>query len=50
MSKNQRSERGRGQKLTDFICEACRKANREGLTHPGVRHMPGICDCKCRDE
>ena len=37
-------------RLTDFICEACRKATREKTTHPGARHAPGICDCKCRDE
>ena len=45
-----KSERGRGQKLTDYICDVCRVANREGKTHPGQFHMPGICDCKCRDE
>jgi hypothetical protein len=36
------------EKLTRFICAACRKANEEKRTHPGAQHMPGICDCPCR--
>lgn len=44
-----RSERERqGLILTRFICHACRAANREHRTHPGVQHLPGICDCPCR--
>ena len=35
--------------LTAFICDECRRANKNKTTHPGVRHLPGICDCKCRD-
>lgn len=36
--------------LTAYICWACRKANREDRTHPGANHMPGICDCPCREK
>lgn len=36
------------EKLTRFICEACKSATREHRTHPGVQHLPGICDCPCR--
>lgn len=32
-----------------YICDKCKKANKEGNTHPGVRHLPGICDCECRN-
>lgn len=38
------------QKLTDFICQPCRKATAEKRTHPGANHVAGICDCRCRDE
>jgi len=36
--------------LTDFICVECREANRTHDTHPGQMHLPGICDCPCRDQ
>lgn len=36
------------EKLTRYLCEECREANRTGDTHPGVRHLPGLCDCPCR--
>lgn len=35
---------------TDYICEPCRHADKNKLTHPGVMHPPGICDCVCRDD
>lgn len=35
---------------TDYICPACREADRTRTTHPGMLHGPGICDCECRDE
>ena len=35
---------------TAYLCEACRAADRQRHTHPGVRHQPGICDCECRDD
>lgn len=34
---------------TRYICDECRKADKAKNTHPGVRHLPGICDCSCRD-
>lgn len=34
---------------TAFICQVCKKADKEKETHPGVLHIPGICDCECRD-
>lgn len=37
-------------KKTDYICPECRRCDKEKMTHPGVRHLPGICDCECRDE
>ena len=40
----------KGQKLTDYICEACRQANEKKRTHPGANHLPGICDCRCRKD
>lgn len=40
----------RKKKLTDFICEICKEADKERLTHPGKMHEPGICDCSCRDD
>lgn len=40
----------RRRRLTDYICAACRTADREHTTHPGQMHLPGICDCPCRDE
>lgn len=42
-----RRERERD-RLTRFICDPCRDANRTKSTHPGVQHQPGICDCPCR--
>lgn len=33
-----------------FICDTCRLSDRLKETHPGVRHLPGICDCKCRED
>jgi len=44
---NARRERER-ERLTRFICEPCRRASKEKRTHPGVQHVPGICDCPCR--
>ena len=38
-----------GYKKTAYICELCRKADKEKRTHPGAHHPPGICDCSCRD-
>ena len=46
--KEQRKRDRERDKLTRFICEPCREANASGRTHPGVMHMPGICDCPCR--
>lgn len=45
--EQQRRDRER-ENLTRFICAECREANKTGDTHPGVRHLPGICDCPCR--
>lgn len=42
MSKGKRNDK------TAYICDECREADHERTTHPGVRHRPGICDCKCR--
>jgi len=35
---------------TAFICQPCRDHDEAGTTHPGARHVPGICDCECRDD
>lgn len=35
-------------KLTDYICDACKEADKDKTTHPGVRHTSAICDCPCR--
>lgn len=37
-------------KLTDYICDVCREAFDKDKAHPGHMHIPGICDCPCRDE
>lgn len=34
---------------TAFICEDCKRCDREKATHPGMRHKPGICGCSCQD-
>jgi hypothetical protein len=34
---------------TAYICAECREANRLQAIHPGVQHLPGICDCICVD-
>lgn len=44
----QRKRDRQREKLTRFICKPCREANTQKRTHPGVMHMPGICDCPCR--
>jgi hypothetical protein len=31
-----------------YICPICRECDKKKITHPGVRHIPGICDCHCR--
>jgi hypothetical protein len=36
------------ERLTRFICRFCKDANKTADTHPGVQHLPGICDCPCR--
>lgn len=36
------------ERLTRFICQACKTATHEHRTHPGAQHLPGICDCPCR--
>ena len=36
-------------RLTAYVCIACRQAKRDQTTHPGANHAPGICDCPCRD-
>ena len=36
-------------KETAYFCGACREADKNGRTHPGMTHMPGICDCICRE-
>jgi hypothetical protein len=33
---------------TAYICKVCREADKYKITHPGVMHPPGICDCICR--
>ena len=35
---------------TAYICDLCRKLDKDKRTHPGQFHAPGICDCPCRDE
>lgn len=47
MSKQTKREREE-ERLTRYLCPACRKANKEHDTHPGHRHAPGLCDCPCR--
>jgi hypothetical protein len=33
---------------TAYICPVCRAADAQRTTHPGVRHLPGVCECRCR--
>lgn len=47
-SKQRRKRERQREKLTRFICKSCQEASREKRTHPGVMHLPGICDCPCR--
>lgn len=35
---------------TDFICNICRTHNKKKTTHPSHMHIPGICDCECRNQ